>query len=256
MSLFAIAIPILPGQRERWNQFTAKLNGDRASDFAASRRALSIHERTFLQETPDGDLVIVTLEGDDPLTAFAGFGSPQDEFTDWFVEEVKAIHGVDLRNPPDMKLPAQIVDSGSTAEQNKAVVQRFIDEALNSHNWDATTAVFTDNYVNYGFMPDDPPMSREEVRPLVDMLFSAFPDLAIETQEIVAEGDTVIARYIMRGTHRGEFNGIPATGRTVAVPGTAQYRLDNGKIVEDRPGADMMVLLTQLGVAPAPVPAG
>lgn len=256
MSLFAIAIPIVPGQRERWNGFIAELQGSRAGDFAQSRQNLGVQERTFLQENPDGDVVIVTLEGDDPVAAFAAFGNAQDEFTDWFVEEVKAIHGVDLRNPPDMKLPTQIKDSGSVEDGNKAVVQRFIDEALNRHDWDATESLFAEDYVNYGFMPDDPAMSREEVRPLVDMLFSGFPDIQIEVEQIVAEGDTVITVYTARGTHNGEFNGIPATGRTVAIPGSSRYRLANGKIVEDRPGINVLALLTQLGVAPAPAPAG
>jgi steroid delta-isomerase-like uncharacterized protein len=256
MPLFAIAIPIVPGQRQRFDRFIAELQGPRAGEFAQSRKNLGVHERTFLQQTPESNLVIVTLEGDDPVAAFAAFGSAQDEFTDWFVQEVKAIHGVDLRNPPDMKLPTKIADSGSIEERNRAVVQKFIDEALNRHDWDATAAVFAENYVNYGFMPDDPPMSREEVRPLVEMLFSGFPDLQIEVDEMVADGDTVITRYTARGTHQGEFNGIPATGRTIAVPGMSYYRLKDGKIVEDRPGINILALLTQLGVAPVPTPAG
>lgn len=256
MSLFAIAIPIIPGQRDRWNRFIADLNGSKADGFAKSRRDLGVHERTFLQETPEGDLVIVTLEGEDPAAAFAAFGNARDEFTDWFVEEVKAIHGVDMRNPPDMKLPSHVVQSKKTEERNKATVQKFIDEALNRHDWDATKSVFAENYVNYGFMPGDAPMSREEVRPLAESLFSAFPDLTFEVDDIVADGDLVFVRYTARGTHKGEFNGIPATGRTVAIPGTAQYRLEDGKIVEDRPGINVLALLTQLGAAPAPVPAG
>lgn len=111
MSLFAIAIPILPGKTEAWRQFIAEVNGPRHGEFEASRRRLGIHEQTFYQQTPMGDLVIVTLEGNDPQSAFARFGAATDEFTRWFVGQVKELHGVDLTQAVDAPLPVQVVDS-------------------------------------------------------------------------------------------------------------------------------------------------
>lgn len=111
MALLAAAIPILPGQRDRWDRFTDELRGSRNADFTASRARLGVRERVFLQETPGGDMVVVTLEGDDPLGAFARFGEGNDAFTNWFVEEVQAIHGMDLRNLPHDAAPRQVIDS-------------------------------------------------------------------------------------------------------------------------------------------------
>lgn len=111
MALMAASLPILPGQRERWNRFIAELQGPRYPDFAASRRRIGARERAYLQETPHGDTIIVTLEADDPAAAFARFGEAQDAFTDWFVAQVQAIHGLDLRHMPPGAAPVQVIDS-------------------------------------------------------------------------------------------------------------------------------------------------
>jgi hypothetical protein len=66
MALLAIALPILPGQTPEWRQFVKELAGPRKREFEESRRRHGVHERTFFQPTPMGDLVIATLEGDDP----------------------------------------------------------------------------------------------------------------------------------------------------------------------------------------------
>jgi len=111
MALLAMAIPIVPGKTEQWVKFTGELKGARRADFIASRKRLGIRERTFLQKTPMGDLVVVTLEGDDPAGAFQKFGAGTDEFTKWFLSNVAAIHGMDLTKPPPGPMPELIVDS-------------------------------------------------------------------------------------------------------------------------------------------------
>src|SRR5665811_328388 len=100
MALLAIPIPILPGKTEQWRHFIDELRGSRFREFQESRRKLSIHERSFYQSTPQGDMVVVTLEGDNPAEAFQRFASMDDDFTRWFVQQVKEIHGFDLRQPP------------------------------------------------------------------------------------------------------------------------------------------------------------
>ena len=109
--LFAIAIPIIPGKEEAWKKWQGELRTTRFNDFKDSRSRLNVHERTFLQHTPMGDMVIVTLEGEDPQSAFAGFASADDEFTRWFVQGVKEVHGIDLTQPPQGALPEIIADS-------------------------------------------------------------------------------------------------------------------------------------------------
>ena len=111
MALFAMAFPIPAGKTDRWRKFTSELKGARRADFAASRKRLGVRERTFLQRTPMGDLVLVTLEGEDPQTAFQRFAATNDEFSKWFLAEVSAIHGVDLTKPPPGPMPELIIDS-------------------------------------------------------------------------------------------------------------------------------------------------
>jgi hypothetical protein len=65
-----------------------------------------------------GDFVIVTLEGDDPVSAFKNFGTGNDDFTNWFFESVNEIHGFDLRKPPEGPLPELVVDSMESVLQN------------------------------------------------------------------------------------------------------------------------------------------
>jgi hypothetical protein len=109
--LIALAIPILPGKTEQFNKFISTLNGDKHDEFKASRETLDVYERTFLQETPNGDSVIVTLEGTDPEAALAKLGTGKDAFTKWFVKEVKEIHGVDLSAPMEGFSTELVADS-------------------------------------------------------------------------------------------------------------------------------------------------
>ena len=111
MALLAICIPITAGKTEQFQRFVDELNGPRHAEFEAARRALNVRERTFLQSGPEGNMIIVTLEGDDPETALGSFGDARDEFTDWFVAQVKECHGIDLRSALPGQLPRMIADS-------------------------------------------------------------------------------------------------------------------------------------------------
>jgi hypothetical protein len=97
--LMAVAFPILPGKTDEWRAFMEELKGPRREEFDESRRRAGVRERAFLQSTPMGDLVIVTLEGDDAGEAFGKMMSSADAFTTWFAEQTREIHGVDLTLP-------------------------------------------------------------------------------------------------------------------------------------------------------------
>ena len=111
MALTAMAIPILPGKTEQWKRFADELTGARQREYQASRRGMGVHERTFLEPTPNGDLVVVTLEGEDPVGSFRKFASGQDEFTQWFLQQSKEIHGLDLALMSQFEPPALVIDS-------------------------------------------------------------------------------------------------------------------------------------------------
>jgi hypothetical protein len=120
MTLMAIAVPILPGRTDQWRRFNDELNGRRRGEYEASRRRLGVRERAFLQTTPQGDLVIVTFEGDDPEGAFRSLGVGDDEFTRWFVQQVSEIHGMDLTQPAMWPMPWLGTDSGGQAQPRAA----------------------------------------------------------------------------------------------------------------------------------------
>lgn len=109
--MMAVAFPILPGKTPEWRSWMEELSGSRRTEFEASRRAAGVHERTFLQETPMGDLVLVTLEGDEPGRAFGRMMSADDDFTRWFIERAQAVHGVDLAIRPASAPSELVVDS-------------------------------------------------------------------------------------------------------------------------------------------------
>ena len=116
MALNSVVFPILPGKTAEWREFIGELNGARRSEFIQSRARAGVQERTFLQSTPMGDLVIVTMEGEDPGRSFGQLVSATDAFTIWFLERVKAIHGVDLAAPmPDGSPSKLVIDSAPVA---------------------------------------------------------------------------------------------------------------------------------------------
>ncbi len=107
MAFLAIALPILPGKKAKWQEMMDRLKaGPMKAALDASRKAAGVHERTFLQETPQGDLVIVTLEtpdGSDPMAAFGKMMADPSmaEFAAWAAD----VHGMSPKGaPPASKL--------------------------------------------------------------------------------------------------------------------------------------------------------
>ncbi|OON42036.1 hypothetical protein BTJ39_02455 [Izhakiella australiensis] len=78
---------------------------------------------------------------------------------------------------------------------------------------------------------------------------SAFPDVEMRVEKLLAEGEFVTAHYLMLGSHQGDFQGISATGSAINVPGIGIYRVQNGQIQESWVVRDSLLLLRQLGAA-------
>ena len=114
VALSAFAAPIVEGKQAQWREFIREIGdgGSRHEAYVASRQAMGVRERSFLQPTPMGDMVIVTLEGDDPASAMAKFAGANDAFTQWFVAQILEIHGFDLRQVTTQQPPEMAIDSG------------------------------------------------------------------------------------------------------------------------------------------------
>jgi len=132
-------------------------------------------------------------------------------------------------------------------EQNKELVKRFY-EACNERDFEALKEVVAPWYAWYVPSRNTEPISREGSMEFVREIFKAFPDCHWSIEDLIAEGNIVVSRFIMRGTHEGEFEGIPATGNKVEVSGFMMTRIENGKYVEDKEDVDMLGMMMQLGM--------
>lgn len=94
--------------------------------------------------------------------------------------------------------------------------------------------------------------SREGLRDVAEAWFMAFPDLTHEIEEVLADGDWVLARLILRGTHRGTFQGVPTTGNEIEVADHVSTPFERGLIVEHHATADFSTLFEQLGASGPP----
>ena len=142
-------------------------------------------------------------------------------------------------------------------EENKAVIRRWI-EAFNDRDLEAEAAVLAPGYVAH--VPDAPaPLDLEGLeawRQFTTPFVEVFPDLRLTIQDIAAEGETVAARVAFHGTHRGEFQGLPPTGKQVVFSSMEFNRVVDGKVEEHWVELDLLGLMQQLGAIPEPQQAG
>jgi steroid delta-isomerase-like uncharacterized protein len=137
-----------------------------------------------------------------------------------------------------------------STEQNKATARRFQEE-FNARNWDGCRSLLAPDCRSY--QPGAPgPLNNDQFTGVGQMFASAFPDLNVTIQDQVAEGDKVVARISFVGTHQHDFQGMPATGKTMNLEGYILDRFIDGKIIEHRAMFDTMTMLQQLGVMPIP----
>ena len=139
------------------------------------------------------------------------------------------------------------------AEQNKALTVRFVEELFNRGNMGIVGEIFAPDFIEREQLPPGIPSGREGVKVLTTMLRSAFPDFKATIDDILAEGDKVVIRMTWSGTQKGEFMGVPATGKRVSFGVIDIIRMTNGKVVEHWGQMDSMSLMQQLGAISAPV---
>ncbi len=101
--------------------------------------------------------------------------------------------------------------------------------------------------------PDQDVRGLEEAKQFVGMYKTAFPDLHATVEDVIAEGDKVVTRWTVRGTHQGEIEEFgPPTGRQIEIEGITIHRIEGGKIVEEWERYDILSIMQQLGLAPEP----
>ncbi len=135
------------------------------------------------------------------------------------------------------------------SKQNKAIARRIFEEIETQGNLNAADEVFSSDFV--GHMPMGDLHGPASMKQFVTSLRTGFPDLYSTVEDQVAEDDRVVTRFRARGTHRGEFMGVPASGKPMDISGIIVCRFANGKIIEQWGMPDLLSLMQQIGAVPS-----
>jgi steroid delta-isomerase-like uncharacterized protein len=136
------------------------------------------------------------------------------------------------------------------SELNKNAVRRLFEEVWNKGNLPLTDELFTPNYAHHDSSTPDVGRGPESEKKRATLYRTAFPDIRLTIEDIIAEGETVMARWSCRGTHTGVLSGIAPTGKQFNISGVSIARFAGGKMAEGWVNWDALGLMQQLGVVP------
>ena len=134
-----------------------------------------------------------------------------------------------------------------TSEQNKTLARRWFENLFSRGDLDAANEIISADFVDHLTHEDE--RGLVELKHYVNIYSAAFPDIQDTVEDIVAEGDKVVVRWMSRGTHQGEFMGVAPTGRHVTFTGMRLFRIAENKIAEGWVNIDERGLQEQLGTA-------
>jgi steroid delta-isomerase-like uncharacterized protein len=137
----------------------------------------------------------------------------------------------------------------STADLKARTLQIF--DTFNTHDAAATAALFAPDAVLDDVAAPRRASGPAQITRVYEGMLVAFPDLQVQVERMIAEGDTVVAEWTLRGTHQGVLLGIPATGRSIAVSGVSIIRFRDGVPTADSRVWDYAGLLRQIGLLPS-----
>ena len=136
------------------------------------------------------------------------------------------------------------------SEQYKTAARNFIEKGLNRKDLSVLESYFSPDLTDHA-LPPGLPSGLEGRKIFASALLAAFPDLHVDVNDLIAEGEKLVTRYSVHGTHKGDLMGIPPTGKEVSITGTAIDRFENGLSVEHWEIIDQVGLMQQLGVIPS-----
>lgn len=137
-----------------------------------------------------------------------------------------------------------------SVEENKARMP-WTYEGFATGELDALDDLVASDYVEHDAVPGQLP-GIEALKQVASQSLAAFPDVRFVVEDIIAEGNKVVARYTMHGTHQAELVGIPPTGKQITVSGIDIVRFVDGKVKERWGNLDELGMMQQLGLIPAP----
>jgi steroid delta-isomerase-like uncharacterized protein len=136
------------------------------------------------------------------------------------------------------------------SEVNKNAVRRLFEDVWNKGSMPVADELFAPTYTHHDSSTPDVGRGPESEKKRAALYRTAFPDVRFTIEDLIAEGETVVARWSCRGTHKGDLNGIAATGKQFNITGVSNARFTNGKMVEGWVNWDALGLMQQLGVVP------
>src|SRR5688500_2445671 len=136
------------------------------------------------------------------------------------------------------------------SEQYKTAARNFIEKGLNQKDLSAFDTYFSSELIDHA-LPPGLPTGLEGRKMFGSALLAAFPDLHVHLEDMVADGEKLVTRYTVHGTHNGELMGIPPTGKQISIGGIAIDRFEDGQSVEHWEIIDQLSMMQQLGVIPA-----
>lgn len=131
-------------------------------------------------------------------------------------------------------------------EENRDVIRRAYEELWNERNVGVVGELVAEDFLNHA-APPGKQRGRQGLKDVVRMFEGAFPDFRYEVEDVISEGDKVAVRDVFRGTHQGDFMGVPATGNRVNMEAIHIYRLSEGKLAEHWVARDDLGMMRQLG---------
>lgn len=137
-----------------------------------------------------------------------------------------------------------------SAEENKEIVRRFFEEGPSKGNLNVADELLSPDFILHVPLPSSPGI--EGINEVITACRAAFEHLNVTIEDMVAEGNNVAARFTARGIHKGNFMGLPATGKPITMTGIEIFRIKDGKIAELWGEANLLGLMQQLGIIPVP----
>jgi steroid delta-isomerase-like uncharacterized protein len=136
------------------------------------------------------------------------------------------------------------------SEANKALVRRFYD-AFNKGDLDALDAFVALDVVDHNPLPGQGP-GLKGLKEAMGQFHAGFPDIRVRNEDLLAEGNKVVVRSVARGTNTGSMLGMPPTGKPVEIGAIDIFVVKDGKVVEAWHVEELLQMMMQLGVVPAP----
>jgi steroid delta-isomerase-like uncharacterized protein len=155
-----------------------------------------------------------------------------------------SIGGCSVPNDAEMKQ-----DQVTSVEQNEAVVRQVL-ALIDERNLDEAFELYALDYIYHG--PAGELRGRDGIRGLWDVFLTGFPDLHSTIEDMISEGDKVVLRWRVEGTHTGEFMGVAPSNMKITLGITEIFRVENGQLVEAWDQFDQLSLMQQIGAIPMP----